>query len=357
MSKLEKSPYKGVRDFYPEDMRFRKWLFGKWREVAEKYGYVEYDASILEPADLYRAKTGDEIVNEQTYTFIDRGDREVTLRPEMTPTLARMVAQKRRDLGFPLRWYSIPNLFRYEAPQRGRLREHWQFNADLFGSSQIEADAEAILIAYDIMKNLGANDSHFEIRISNSSGKKDERVEEVIKVLAEKGISNTRFDDTLVRGQSYYTGVVFEVFDTDKVNHRSIMGGGRYDNLLDIFGEEKIPAVGFAMGDVTARDFLQTHGLLPNLKSETNLAVFSFGDVDVSKVADELRGEGLNVFVDYTDKDIADKKRNAGKNGIPFYIVVGENEIKSGKYTLKSINGDEKDFSGTLSGIIEKLRQ
>ncbi|HLP44136.1 MAG TPA: ATP phosphoribosyltransferase regulatory subunit, partial [Candidatus Nanoarchaeia archaeon] len=165
--KLETTPYKGVRDFYPQEMFLEKYLFSAMRFTAENFGYVEYGASPLEPADLYRAKTGQEIVNEQTYTFIDRGDREVTLRPEMTPTVARMIAAKRRELAFPLRWYSIPNLFRYEQPQKGRLREHYQLNVDLFGVDNERADIEIISVAYQLLKNLGAEDKDFEIQVSD----------------------------------------------------------------------------------------------------------------------------------------------------------------------------------------------
>src|SRR3990167_4077887 len=143
-SKLSTEPYKGVRDFYPEDYAALKYIFDTWRRTVEKVGYVEYEASILEPSGLYRAKgvENQEMVSEQTYTFIDRGEREVTLRPEMTPTFARMIAGKSRDIPFPARWYSIANVFRYERPQRGRLREHWQLNADIVGAEGVEADAE-----------------------------------------------------------------------------------------------------------------------------------------------------------------------------------------------------------------------
>ena len=137
------------------------------RKAVESFGYSEYGASILEPADLYRAKTGDEIVNEQTYTFKDRGEREVTLRPEMTPTVARLVVAKKREISFPLRWYSIPNLFRYEQPQKGRLREHWQLNADIFGVEGIEAEIEIISIAHTIMKAFGLKDDNYEIRVND----------------------------------------------------------------------------------------------------------------------------------------------------------------------------------------------
>src|SRR5574343_1388711 len=158
---LSTESYKGVRDCYPEDMAVQNYIFSTWKKVVERFGYSEYNASILEPAELYRAKTGEEIVNEQTYTFKDRGDREVTLRPEMTPSVARMVAAKRRELGFPLRWCSIPNLFRYEQPQRGRLREHWQLNVDIFGVFDLWAEVEVINVAFDLMKKFGASEKDF----------------------------------------------------------------------------------------------------------------------------------------------------------------------------------------------------
>ncbi len=349
---LSTESYKGVRDFYPEDMAVQNYIYGVWREVAEKAGYHEYSASILEPAELYRQKSGDEIVNDQMYTFKDKGDREVALRPEMTPTLARMVAGKRKSLKFPLRWYSIPNLFRYERSQRGRRREHWQLNCDLIGVADIEGDIEIIKLAYAVMKAFGAKDENFVIRIGNRKipneiGKKvfqlddesarrllkiqdqkekleekiyidlvrkvfedkfkseerwirqtlgktwedeadrfislmntkkidellsqlpqDETVSltiletiELLKSLKAVDIKNAVFNQNLVRGFDYYTGVVFEVFDTNPENRRSLFGGGRYDNLLEMFGVEPVPAVGFGMGDVTIKDFLETHKL------------------------------------------------------------------------------------------------
>src|SRR5882672_3230071 len=154
--KLSTEPYKGVRDFYPQDQFIQRYLFEHMERVCELFGYEEYNASILEPAELYRAKTSEEIVNEQTYTFLDRGGREVTLRPEMTPTFARMVAARSREIPMPSRWYSIGNFFRYDRTQRGRLREFWQLNADIVGTPGIEADAEIIALAHAIMRALGA---------------------------------------------------------------------------------------------------------------------------------------------------------------------------------------------------------
>lgn len=260
MSKLDTAPYKGVQDFYPEDMAIEKYIFSVWRTVAEKFGYEEYNASPLEPTELYAEKSGEEIVNEQTFTFTDRGGRSVTLRPEMTPTLARMVAAKRKSLKFPLRWYSIPNLFRYEKPQRGRRREHYQLNVDLLGTPDLSADIEIISLADGIMQEFGATRQQYEIRLSTLASNNDS-LNEVMTALKEKGITNIRIDEALKRGQAYYTGVVFEFFDTDPANPRSILGGGRYDNLMELFEVEQVPAVGFGAGDITMRDFLETHGL------------------------------------------------------------------------------------------------
>jgi histidyl-tRNA synthetase len=302
---LSVEPYKGVRDFYPEDMAVQNYIFDTWKKVAKEAGYKEYSASILEPAELYRTKSSEEIVNDQMFTFKDRGDREVALRPEMTPTLARMVAAQRRSLKFPLRWFSIPNVFRYERPQKGRKREHWQLNCDLMGIAGAEAEVEIISLASNIMKAFGAKESDFVIKINDrkklenillENGVQKENIPNVYRMLDKKGkipdeeynselqklgcdsekistgivdieiyknsgLSNVEFDPSIVRGFDYYTGMVFEVFDTNPENKRSLFGGGRYDNLLEIFGVDPVPTVGFGMGDVTIRDFLETHNL------------------------------------------------------------------------------------------------
>jgi histidyl-tRNA synthetase len=314
--KLSLEPYKGTRDFYPREQFIQDYIFSVWKKVVESYGYLEYGASILEETELYKAKSGEEIINEQTYSFKDRGDREVTIRPEMTPTVARMVAAKRRELTFPLRWYSIPNLFRYERPQRGRLREHWQLNVDMFGVDSVEADVEIISVAYDIMKAFGAKDEDFQIRINSrkflnfladeylkisaeqkhaifklidrmnkiSAADFDKEGTEILKekfeklkkvisakdpsdlpgdtnttegisdilnvltLLKRKGITDVIFDPTIMRGFDYYTGTVFEMYDTNPKNPRALFGGGRYDDLVGIFGVEKVSGVGFVAG-------------------------------------------------------------------------------------------------------------
>lgn len=421
--KLSTDAYKGVRDFYPEDMAVEKRIFSIWRHVCEKYGYEEYNASVLEPADLYRAKSGEEIVNEQTYTFTDRGEREVTLRPEMTPTVARMVAAKKRELTFPLRWYSIPNLFRYEQPQRGRLREHWQLNVDIFGVESIQAEIEVINMAYDITRSYGLKDTDFEIRINNRKvmnyvtrevfgldgekakaiskliDKKDKmtpelfeaaiseafsfdpalkgkdevfltllnsknfeeftshlpqtkeehvglkEIREVISGLEKLGITNARFDQTLMRGFDYYTGVVFEVFDLNPTNRRSVFGGGRYDDLLSLFGSDKIPAVGFGAGDVIARDLMDTYGTLPKNVSPADYALIVMNETAgpyALDVAQSLRAKGFRVAVDLSGKKVGDQIKNADKRGIPNVIVIGDEEVKTGKLKAKVLATGEE---------------
>lgn len=422
-SKLSTESYKGVRDFYPEEYFIQNYIFETWKKTAESFGYLEYSASVLEPAEIYKAKTGEEIVNEQTYTFTDRGDREVTLRPEMTPTVARMVTAKERELSFPLRWYSIPNLFRYEKPQRGRLREHWQLNVDLFGSDSPLADIEIISIAYRIMKNFGAEDTDFVIKINDrriikklyekfdvneensqkiskiidkkdkiSSGAFEEALSEILKnrtkefieilesnqklleflghdeivdslshtidKLLNLGIKNVVFSPTLMRGFDYYTGTVFEVFDTDSKNPRSVFGGGRYDELTKIFGGRDTPAVGFGAGDVTLKDFLETHGLLPIYKPNIKIYICTVEEsykINAVEVAEKLRIEGLNVSVDLSNKKLGDQIKIANKQNIPYVLCIGEDEVKSGMYTLKNLDtGEEKKLK--LEELQEKVR-
>ena len=395
---LSTEPYKGVRDFYPEDMATEKRLFSVMRRAAESFGYEEYGASILEPTELYASKTSDEIVNEQTYTFVDRGDRSVTLRPEMTPTLARMVAAKRRELGFPLRWYSIPNVFRYERPQRGRLREHWQLNCDLFGISGIDAEVEIITLAHRIMLDFGASTGDFFIRIGSRSAIRNmlerkgigedntksffrfldqrnkmaaeefeqglgqfklsladfssaegqgEDVYSVVQGLEARGISNVLIDLSIVRGFDYYTGIVFEIFDANPENKRSLFGGGRYDNLLAVFGEEPIPAVGFGMGDVTIRDFLETRGLLPGYRSTTDLYICAADDAGAqygAELAEKLRAEGLNIVVDTTGRSLGDQKKTAVKQSIPFVAYLRERDRSTGVVPIEGTDGSEQSL-------------
>jgi histidyl-tRNA synthetase len=391
IKKLSTEPYKGVRDFYPKDQAVQNYIFNVWKKVCERFGYEEYGASILEPTELYSSKTSDEIVSEQTYTFIDRGKRSVTLRPEMTPSVARLVAGRKRELSFPLRWYSIPNCFRYERPQRGRVREFWQLNADIFGVPGIEAEVEIIALAHALMKEFGAKNEDFEIRIndrglvkeslmtrmseleaeeelrkidkgiSKESGsdtlRPESSISKVIEELSKRGVQNIRYDRTLVRGFQYYTGTVFEVYDTNDKNPRSIFGGGRYNSLTEMFGEGSVPAVGFGKGDVIIRDFLETHGLMPNLRSSTSVFIcplsYEYRD-SANKLADFLRSQNISCAVYYGDKKIGDQVKIANKKNIPCIIAVGKEELISGRYTLKKLSTGE-EFSGTEDFIASRL--
>ncbi len=405
---LSTDAYKGVRDFYPEDMAIQRYIFDTWSKTAELFGFERYDASILEPSEMYKNKgaVNEEMVNEQTYTFIDRGEREVTLRPEMTPTVARMVAGKRRDLKFPLRWYSIPNLFRYERPQRGRLREHWQLNCDIFGADDFTADAEIISLANQVLLDFGATPEMFEIRVNNrremveiyeSFGIRDKETQtritrlndrfykitaeeylfelesitnkdtaleiynkigstaetkdnELVNALSSLGIENVKIDYTLARGFDYYTGMIFEIFDISGENNRSLIGGGRYDNLTNMFSDETISGVGFGMGDVTMRDFLETHKLLPNNIRTTapTLVVIPTDaklNLDAEKIAQMIRVRDVSATVDIGTKKIGKKIADAAERGVNYTIVVGTDELATGQYTLKNLalGTEEKD--------------
>lgn len=430
-NKINTEPYKGVRDFYPSDMFIQNYIFDVMKKTSESFGYSEYGASVLEYADLYKAKSGDEIVNNQTYTFIDRGEREVSLRPEMTPTVARMVAAKFKELSFPLRWYSIPNLFRYENPQRGRTREHWQLNVDLFGVKNINADVEIISIASAIMRNFGLKDSDFEIRVNNrkivnyilnslfnlsendaykvaklidkkeklKQGEFEEAIQEIIperssefiglinsknfeefisklpkdnnvkegitelKELIEKleklGINNIVFRQDLMRGFDYYTGIVFEVFDKNPKNNRSVFGGGRYDDLLSLFGKDTVPTVGFGMGDVIIKDILETYNLLPKIEAKTKLYLCVMNEENTGyaqDLAQKMRGNNIYTVVDYSNKKIGDQIKYADKNKIPFVIVIGEEEVKTGKLKIKELEtGKETEvLEEEIPNIIKK---
>ena len=419
---LSTQPYKGARDFYPEDMRKQKYMFGKMRKAVEEYGYLEYGASLLEPEDLYKAKSGDEIVNEQTYVFDDRGGRRVVIRPEMTPSVSRMVAARRQELAYPVRWYSIPNLWRYERPQRGRLREHWQLNVDIFGVEGVAAEQEIIMVADAIFQEFGAKRSQYLIKLNSRKFlnyvlsdylgldavqvtsvfrlidrmakieradfiaqadaicRPDQReagvVEKLLTILDAKGfdglpeavrtnpalnslrmllemlheagVANAVFDVTIMRGLDYYTDIVFEINDTNPENNRAMLGGGRYDGLVGLFGVEPVPTVGFGFGDVTLANFLETNGLMPALPPETDAYVVLAGDVlqASQRVLAEIRTQGVKLAVDITGRKLDKQLSTAVKQGVRYALIIGEQELADNRFTLRDLKtGTEERHS------------
>ncbi len=408
MKGLDTEPYKGVRDFYPADWGRLSTAFNRIRDVLARSGYEEYQASPLEHSELYESKGNEEIIREQTFSFEDRGGRRVTLRPEMTPTLARMVAHKRRELAFPLRWFSIGNRFRYERPQRGRLREFFQTDVDLVGLPEGQADAEIIVLASAILKSFGATEADFVIRVNSrkllrlacaaaglpegessraywqlidrkAKMSKEEfekarkefsadplavidagsdaevaaekaRIEQFVEDLKAQGVGNVSFDTDIVRGFDYYTGMVFEVNDTHPDNPRALFGGGRYDGLVSMFGGDPVPAVGFAFGDVTFMDFLETHGLLPEAAAAPQVYVGTPEESDIPRArefATELREEGLRVFLNLSGKDLGAQVKEAVKRSIPYFVAYGAQEEKSNVVRVKDLARSEEETTET----------
>jgi histidyl-tRNA synthetase len=328
-------PVRGTRDFYPEDMRLRRWLEDRFREVSLRHGFEEYDGPVFEHLDLYTAKSGEEIVG-QLYNFEDRGGRRLALRPEITPTLARMINQRHASLPRPIRWFSIPRLWRAERPQRGRLREFFQWNIDIVGDDSVTADAECIAVAVDLLREIGLTPEDVIVLIGSrrfldaklsehglardaidrlyavidkkrkvspeafhdmlvdalvGSSVQAETVVELVAggaseqketqalfaLLAQLGVAEyCKLDLSIVRGLAYYTGIVYEIYDRGQ-SMRAIAGGGRYDQLCDVLGGPKMPATGFGMGDVVLADLLAEKGKLRQLARELDCYVIGIG--------------------------------------------------------------------------------
>lgn len=384
MTKLSTQPYKGTRDYYPEDLVLRNYIFQKWRGVCNSFGYEEYDASALEPLELYASKTSEEIVSGQTFSFEDRGGRKVTLRPEMTPTVSRMVAARRQELGYPLRLFSIPNCFRYERMQRGRTREFWQLNVDLFGVAGLEAELEIAQVMDQTLKVFGATSEMYEIRVNSrkllqknieaakpkqdvnsvlrivdaidkmsteefrlklsevlddpgklisslQDGEPNEELKDLIKRADQLGIK-LKYSPELARGFDYYTDIVFEAFDTNPENNRAMFGGGRFDGLVGTFGVEPIPTVGFAPGAEALQLFLEVNSLIPELRLKTDLMLIPLDQESldqVNNIASKLRAEGKNVAIDYDISRKYDKRvKAAQKLQIPQVAKIENGELK-----------------------------
>jgi histidyl-tRNA synthetase len=400
---------KGTRDFYPADMRMQNHIFSIWRNAALKFGYEEYEGPIFEHLELYTGKSGEEIV-AQLYNFTDKGGRALALRPEMTPTLARMVIQKGGEIKKPFKWFSIPRLFRYERSQKGRLREFFQLNLDILGTESISAEADLISAIANMLFDFGLNENDFYIGVSSrkllaafleelnvaepnliyplldkrlkmpaedfhkellNAGLSEENakkinaftacssiedlkkfnngaaiaeLEELFELLKMAGFENcVKLDLSVVRGLAYYTGVVFEVFDKAK-NMRAIAGGGRYDNLTEILGGQKVSGVGFGMGDVVLADLLTEKNLLSQSRSDLPMFIASFsGDMKILfKTAAEFRKEGIACSHSLNAVKFGKQLEQANTAGAKCVIFADGEKSKNGVWEYKILKTGEQ---------------
>ena len=412
---------KGTREFYPEEMSLRNYVYDKVRSASRAFGYQEWDAPFIETIDLYAAKSGEELVKKQSFTFEDRGGEFVTLRPELTPSLARMIAARQNQLTYPVRWWSFGPFWRYEQPQKGRAREFFQWNIDMLGVNSPEADAELIAVAATFLRSVGLTperaliyvnnrrlmDSEFDaldiapekrLDVSNlvdrrskmepakwdayglelgltqvqldglkdilgnfDLWKKSEELTRLFAALDVLGVSEyVKFDPNIMRGLLYYTGTVFEAFDTSGSLKRAIFGGGRYDNLLADVGGQPISGVGFAMGDVVIGIILQEAGLLPEFEpSPAQVLVTVFSEelwLESYKLAAELRNSGLQVMVFPEPAKLPKQFKFADKMKMKVAVTVGPDEAENGLAAVKNLStGDQVTVA--RDAIVEEIRK
>ena len=398
---------KGTREFYPEQMALRNFIYDKVRAASRSFGYQEWDAPFIESIDLYAAKSGEELVKKQSFTFTDRSGDFVTLRPELTPSLARMIAAKQGELTFPVRWWSFGPFWRYEQPQKGRGREFFQWNIDMLGISSPEADAELIAVGATFLRSVGLSpqlatiyvnnrrlmDSQFDaldiavekrmdvsnlvdrrskmepakwdayafelgLNESQLGGLKDilanfdlwKKSDELVRLFAaleSLGVKDyVKFDPNIMRGLLYYTGTVFEAFDTSGSLKRAILGGGRYDNLLADVGGQPLPAVGFAMGDMVIGIILQEKGLLPEFIPSPAPILMTIFDESLMQesfsLSAELRNAGLNVLCYPEPSKLQKQFKFADKMKARVVLTLGPDEVANAQVTVKNlVNGEQ----------------
>ena len=398
---------KGTRDFYPEDMAIRTWIYKTIGEVASSYGYQEYEGPILERIDLYAAKSGEELVKEQAFVFPDRGGDLITLRPELTPSLARMVAQKQNELVYPLRWWSFGPFWRYEKPQKGRTREFFQWNIDLMGPTNAESDAELIAIAAVFFQKMGLTPQHIQIHVNDrklmeavldqigiskdkhktvfhlidrrdkmqptdwetyayENGIMPEQLNQLKEMFQDKDLWKTSdgltrvfgvldtlglleyitFNSQIIRGLEYYTGTVFEARDASGEG-RAILGGGRYDNLVSDVGGDALGGTGFAMGDVTFKLLLEKNNLVPeNIYMKPTVLVTLFEGqeiVQTQKLANDIRKAGLNVIAYPEPAKLQKQLKFADRRNIRIAVIQGPDEFAKGEVTIKDLSAREQE--------------
>jgi len=405
MSKIK--TVKGTREFYPEAMSLRNYLYEKVRSASQAFGYQEWDGPFIETIELYAAKSGEELVNKQSFVFEDRGGERVALRPELTPSLARMIAAKQNELTYPLRWWSFGPFWRYEQPQKGRTREFFQWNIDIIGVDSPEADAELIAVAAEFLRSVGLSPSLAQIYVNNRRlmesefdalgiipekrldvsnlidrrtkmepakwdeyaleiglkqsqldglknilgnfdlWKKNEELTRLFAALEALGVKEyVRFDPNIMRGLLYYTGTVFEAFETSGSLKRAILGGGRYDNLLADVGGNPLSGMGFAMGDVVIGIILQEVGVLPEFDlTPASVLVTVFDESLLLKsyaLASELRRAGLRVMVFPEPAKLPKQFKFADRMKMKVALVLGPDEAARGQVTVKNLlNGEQ----------------
>lgn len=396
--------YIGTRDFLPDDWKVMNYVFNTWRKVSEQYGFLEYDAPTIAPLELFTEKSGEEI-KKQLFWFKDKGEREICLRAELTPQLARLIINYGKSIKKPIKWYSIPRVFRYEKPQRGRYREFFQYNVDVIGEESVLATVEVIKLGINILKSFGLKSNDFIVRVNSRKivddlirrlgvadkaafylllDKKDKmkesefykelkgltkevdllkrlfslntsellyeldklgyevkRLKELFKSLDK---SFVKFDLSIVRGLAYYTDIVFEAFDKEMGYKRSVFAGGEYNNLISDFGGEKTPAVGFGSSAASLIELLKEKKKLPKFEEDT-VFIASIGNVqkDVFKLREKLIKKGLKVDIDLGGKSISKQLSYAESRGYPTVYILGEKDLSKGVITVKNMNkGTEK---------------
>ncbi|MBM3181717.1 MAG: histidine--tRNA ligase [Chloroflexi bacterium] len=414
-------PVKGTREFYPEQMFLRNFIYEKVRAASQAFGYQEWDAPFIEPIDLYAAKSGEELVKKQSFTFQDRGGDFVTLRPELTPSLTRMIAAKQGELTFPLRWWSFGPFWRYEQPQKGRSREFFQWNIDMLGVDSPLADAELIAVAAAFLRSVGLNpllasiyvnnrrlmESEFDalgiipekrLEVSNlvdrrskmepakwdayalelgltqkqvdglknilsnfELWKKSDELTRLFAALEALGVKEyVKFNPNIMRGLLYYTGTVFEAYETSGSLKRAILGGGRYDNLLADVGGPPLPAVGFAMGDVVIGIILQEYGLLPEFIPTPAAVLVTLFDITMwiksFELAVQLRNAGLNVMVYPEPVKLQKQFKFADRMKMKIALTVGPDEAANDQVAVKNlVNGEQVTVK--REAVVEFIRK
>lgn len=420
MAKQVVQKVKGTRDFYPDDMAFRNWVYGIIKRISEKYGYQEFDGPNIEYLDLYSDKTSEEILKEQAFTLKDRDNRDLILRPEITPTMARMVAQKSGSLVKPIKWFSFGRCYRYEQPQKGREREFFQWEINVLGPETPQADAEILVIAVEYLKTLGLSSQEVVIKVNDrlyfekfctdlglskeqtnklirtidkkcklegswfedqlkQIGLDVNQVDKVNQFLQDKDYSKSqwlaevfeclqkypqvldyiKFDPMIARGFEYYTRTVFEAWDKTGNLKRALFGGGRFDNLTETLGGERVPGVGMAPGDVPIQALLKALGKMPDLKPKV-------AQVLVTVFSAELEEKSTEVALRLRSKDIATELwlnpesklekqlKYADQKGIPYVVIIGPDEVRKDKVTLKNLQKKTQE-TVSLDELIQKL--